>query len=349
MNMKNKGRVMVILAGILLFLMAARQYTYLQNQGKQISIRGKGSLISAKDLDRYYEQARENANAEETDSSKIPNVTLWNEKKDVEVSAGEYFTGSGYTLKEGYGDLEKLLPGHLKKGGYPEKNDTSGCAISNKGAITLFGSDQVIGKEITVLGKTYIIRGMIEWEEDCLWIQNPDAEGFQNIELVYSNRSPQTSDASRWMMQVGAGDSQAVITGSTYQAFGRLFLSLPVWVLWAALVRRVHYELWRKRQGNLRTVLKILFAAAVIIGTVVGIRYSFSFGGDFIPSRWSDFAFFQEKWKMLKETAESIQNLPYYAGDAALLSHSRQSAWLAFGAAAAMAAGIFTGQKRESK
>lgn len=339
----------MILAGILLFLMAARQYAYLQSREHQISIRGERSLIGAKDLDRYYEQAREETEAGNTDSSRIPNVTLWNEKKDVPVSSGEFFTGSGYTLEEGYGDLEKILPGHLKKGGYPGKNDTAGCAISQKGAITLFGSDQVIGKEITVQGKTYIIRGIIEWETDCLWIQNPDAEGFQNIEFVYSGRIPQTSEASQWLTKVGAGSPQAVITGSTYQAFGRLFLSLSFWVLWAALVGRVHRELQRKKDGNLKTILKILFAAAVLAGSVAGVRYSFSFGGDFIPSRWSDFAFFQEKWKMLKEAAQSIQNIPYYAGDAALLSHSRQSAWLAFGAAAAMAAGIFTGQKRESK
>lgn len=344
MNMKNKGRAVMVLAGILLFLMAVRQYAYLQSRENQISVRGEGPLIGAKDLDSYYEQTRE-----KTDSSAIPNVTLWNEKKEVPVSSGEFFTGSGYTLEEGYGDLDRILPGHLKKGGYPGINDTAGCAISQKGAITLFGSDQVIGKEITVQGKTYIIRGIIEWEKECLWIQNPDAEGFQNIELVYSGRIPQTSEASKWLMQVGAGNAQAVITGSTYQAFGKLLLSLPIWVLWAAFVRRVHYELRRKKQGNLKTVMKILFAAAVMIGTAVGIRYSFSFGNDFIPSRWSDFAFFQNKWKVLKEAAQSIQSRPYYAGDAAILFHSRMNAWMALGAAAFMMAGTFTGPKKELK
>lgn len=310
----------MVVAGCVFFFLSARQYSYIENRKNQISIRCEDALLTAKELEKYYEQQQSDEDA--------PDATLWNEKEDFNISAGEYFTGDGFTLAEGYGNLQKILPGHLLKGCYPGKEDTSGCAISRKGAVELFGNDKVIGKEITVEGKTYVIRGIVDWNEKYLWIQNPDARGFQNIELVYKDENPQVSDARQWVYQMGGGDIAAVLAGSSYRAFGRLILSLPLWVLWILLFRNLLKYTRKIQKKYLHTAAYFLVLALFVLGTAAGLRYSICFGPDYIPSRWSDFAFYQGKWEAVKTAAGEIQRLRSLPGDQELLSCSRTSAWM---------------------
>lgn len=326
----------MVIIGSVLFFLAVRQYFYIENRKNQISIRCENALLTANELEKYYEQQKSD--------KAVPEATLWNERKGISISAGEYFNGNGYTLAEGYGNLEKTLPGRLMTGTYPGKDDTSGCAISRKGAIELFGNEKVIGKEITVEGKKYIIRGVIDWNEKYLWIQNPDAQGFQNIELVYKEENPQVSDARQWVSQVGGGSISAVLAGSSYRAFGRLILSLPLWVLWIVLIRNL-FRLTRKIQrGYLNKTVYFIVLAVCILGTAAGIKYSISFGADYIPSRWSDFAFFQGKWESVKAAAKEIQSLRPLPGDQDLLSYSRMAAWMSAISAGLMATFFQTGR-----
>lgn len=319
--------------GSVLFFMAARQYSYIEDRKNQISIRCENALLTAKTLEKYYEQQSDKG---------VPDVTLWNEKKDININAGEYFTGNGFTLAEGYGDLEKILPGHLITGCYPGKEDTSGCAISRKGAVELFGNDKVAGKEITVEGKTYIIRGVIDWREQYLWIQNPAAQGFQNIELIYRDEIPQVSEARQWVAQVSGGRISAVLAGSSYRAFGRLILSVPLWVLWIVLLRQLFRYTRRIQKGYLHMAVYFMVFAVLVLGTAAGLRYSICFGTDYIPSRWSDFAFYQGKWESVRMAAKEIQSLQSLPGDQELLSHSRMAAWMSAASAGIMATSLRT-------
>lgn len=335
MSIKNKGRLVFIMIGSVLFCLALMQYSYIEGRMFQISVRCENALLTAQVLDNYYEQQQE-LNSGKVMKKTVPDVTLWNEIKGVSVNADEYFSGNGYTLAEGYGNLQRILPGHLIRGDYPGKNDTSGCAVSQKGAIELYGNDQVIGKELTLSGKTYIIRGIIDWDEKYLWVQNPDAKGFRNVELVYRNEIPQVSETRQWVAQMGGGAILAVLAGSSCRAYVRLFITFPLWVLWIVFLGNLFRAVKRIRKRYLKNAVYFIVITAGLFITAVGLKYSICFGTDYIPTRWSDFAFFQNKWESVKIAAKEIQRLPALPGDQELLAHSKSAVWLSAASAGIM-------------
>lgn len=335
MNIKNKGYLFFFFLGILLFFLSYRQYSHIEDRKNQISIRYKESQVTAKMVERYYENCREKLNTKILSDPSVPNVTLWNKLEGLKASSGDYYSEDGYTLIEGYGDLEKILPGRLMNGGYPGKNDTSGCAVSKAGAEALFGSSKVLGKEVTIQKKTYIIRAVIDFNEKYLWIQNPDASGFRNAELYYRGMPPQASDGTDWMMQIGA-HTQAVFTWNVYRAFHRFFLFLPIWVLWIVSIRWCSAKMKRIKSNKTRAAARVIMFFLTAAATAAMLRLCFTFGIDYIPASWSDFTFYQNKWKMLEETRKAVQSLPYFPQDAQMLKYSRSATLLSLGSAVCM-------------
>ena len=81
-----------------------------------------------------------------------------------------------------------------------------------------------------------------------------------------------------------------------YYAVVRFFYTLPGWALLLSFglnARRV--KMGKKRLWN-------VFSFAVTAGiAAVLLWYGCRFPGDFIPSRWSDFSFYAEKFRQVRE------------------------------------------------
>ena len=345
MTSKRKNiQIILLLFSIGLLMLSVAEYSYIHAGETIIHVRFEKNTVSAEQLDSYYEQIRGEKTAPEKKAGEIPEVTLWNMKDQIEAAAGEYFSEGGFSLIEGYGDLEKILPGQRIDGMYPSKGDNRGCAISDEGARALFGSSDVAGKTLTVNQEDYVIRGIIKEKRKMLWIQNPDAAGFSNIEMVYKSRTA-VSAAESWLSQQELGTPDTVLAGGDYSAFNFLFLTLPVWaiIIYGYIVLK--RQISRVEIVVLRNVLLAFWGIGLAALIFAGIRLSFRFSLDYIPKRWSDFSFYQGKAEQLVQSAQNIAGSKQLPGDAALIKHSRNSAYLAWGSLLFM--GAYLCRRRE--
>lgn len=318
-----------------LLLLGTMHYFYVGRTENQIRARYGENTVYAEKIEQYYEQQEDKKPGNKKSVQNIPDVTLWRLKEQEVLTSGEYFKAEGFTIIEGYGNLEKILPGQKTEGMYPPKGDTDGCAISDKGARELFGSSDVLGKEVSMDGKEYIIRGIIKDERKMLWIQNPDAEGFPYVEMSYQKKIS-ASAAEEWLVQQGYGKPEAVLAGCDYLAFNFLFLTLPVWVFAFGISRKLKNHIRNVRTSYFRTALFLIWGVGVAALVLVGIRLSFRFSLDYIPPKWSDFGFFSDKVTQLAKAAGNIARLEPLPGDTELIQHSKISAYYARGSLGCM-------------
>lgn len=320
----------LFLTGIVLLVLSAIQYAYVAGTDHVVRARFEGGTVLAAQLDDYYEQRGKADRSGKKQNGAIPYVTLWNMKEGIEVAAEEYTAEERFSLIEGYGNLEQILPGQKLEGMYPPKSDTEGCAVSDAGARALFGSSRVLGKVLHVDGREYIIRGIIKDVRNMLWIQNKAAEGFPYMEMEYPDKTS-ASEAMEWLEQQGFGVPAVILPGCDYSAFNFLFLTLPLWlvVLWlyAAVRRRINVA----EQKYVRAVLSAAWGIGLAVLIFAGIGYSFRFGLDYIPPKWSDFSFYGKKASALADMHTKLAQMKPLPGDAQLLNHSRHCAYLAWG------------------
>lgn len=345
MRKKIRLRQMVLfLSGVVLLVLSAVQYAYIAKTEHVVRARFEGGIVRAAQVDDYYEQHGKAVQGSKKQDGDIPYVTLWDMKEGIAVAAEGYVRQESFSLIEGYGNLEQILPGQRLEGMYPSKSDTEGCAVSDAGAKMLFGSSHVVRKKLYVDGREYIIRGIIEDSRNLLWIQNREAGGFPYMEMEYPDKTS-ASAAMEWLRQQEFGVPAVILPGGDYSAFNFLFLTLPLWlvVLWLyiAVRRRIHDVEKKYVRGLLAAVWGIGLAVLIL----AGIRYSFRFGLDYIPPRWSDFSFYSRKASELAGMHKNLAQMKPLPGDVQLLQHSRYSAYLAWGSLLVTAWAIASGRR----
>lgn len=345
MRKKIRLRQMVLfLAGGVLLVLSAVQYAYIAKTEHVVRARFEGGTVRAAQVDDYYEQHGKAVQGGKKQDGDIPYVTLWDMKEGIAVAAEGYVRQESFSLIEGYGNLEQILPGQRMEGMYPSKSDTEGCAVSDAGAKMLFGSSHVVGKKLYVDGREYIIRGIIEDSRNLLWIQNREAGGFPYMEMEYPDKTS-ASAAMEWLRQQEFGVPAVILPGGDYSAFNFLFLTLPLWlvVLWLyiAVRRRIH-DVEKK---YVRELLAAVWGIGLAVLILAGIRYSFRFGLDYIPPKWSDFSFYSRKASELAGMHKNLAQMKPLPGDVQLLQHSRYSAYLAWGSLLVTAWAIASGRR----
>lgn len=322
------SQIVLFLVSFVLLIFSAVQYLWIAGAKREIRVRFRDEVLRAGALDDYYEQRKD-----EKDTN-VPDITLWNLKEQVSVTAGDFFGADGFTLIEGYGNLEKIIPGRRLNGAYPPRSDTDGCALSDTGAKGLFGSSNVLGMKLNLLGREYIIRGIVEDKTPMLWIQNPQAV-FPYAEMTYQKQTA-ASVAEEWLMRQGYGEPEAMLAGCDYGAVNFLFITLPLWLFCIYLYLSLKTDIKKVRNSYLRYVLRFLWPVGLILLIFAGIRLSFRFSLDYIPARWSDFGFYGKKAAELANAAERIAGFKRLPGDAELIRHSKMSAYFAWGSLAFM-------------
>ncbi len=326
----KKSDVVILLTGVLFMFLSIQQYSYVKQQENQIRVRFDRTAMNAEQLDSYYRQQKDMESDSRKNTVESPDVTLWNRLPvPVSLESEEVFQADGFTMIEGYGDLGRIMPGRLVEGVYPPKGDIDGCAISTAGARAVFGSSDVIGMTVTAGEGEYRIRGIADSDDSLLWVQNPEAEGFSNIEMYYSMRMP-VSSAEEWLAQRGLESPAAVLPGSVYVSFNRLFMLLPLWAVFLYLSGAARYKIRLIPQKYRRILFTSVWYVILAILVILGIKYSFRFSLDYIPKQWSDFSFYGDKVDELKKAARSIADLEPFEGDRILTGASSKCAYFAW-------------------
>ena len=195
--------------------------------------------------------------------------------------------------------------------------DRKGCLIDAQTALALFGTREAAGQEITreftkegkSETKTYIIRKVLDIEEQTVLFQEEEETfPFTMINL----RIPESESADTYAQQffITYGFSVRSINNGWKQLAGALSLLLfPAFLI-------IQAAAYAKGKKEILVYWKWGYTAALAVMAAICIWVltdTLSLPADWIPTRWSDFSFFEEKiaqWRRSFELSLGISSEP---------------------------------------
>lgn len=296
------GKVIFLSLGILMWIMAILNQTYIRDYHGAVSIRYKEPVITARQMESILEGmvSREEYN--------IPEVTLWQRDEDIVITNEDNKASVTLSLVTVTGDMSKVYPQGLSYGGYLAREDYKGCVIDKGTAYELFGSENAVGLTISLNEKEYTIIGILQGVDvNTMIIQEEQqkaskAEGkkYSCMELAFSDTEDTRQVAETFILANGLGIPLSYIDGYSYQELSYFLIHFPLWfgalLLIIYFIRRVS-ALKGSRVLYFGGWLMIILLSALLINlTNVHIYYP----DTLLPTRWSDFDFWGNQWKLLK-------------------------------------------------
>ncbi len=264
-------------------------------------------------------------------------VTGWGQSLSEEIRAG---ATSGVTRVDviwldGNASLIWALP--QAEGQFPGPKDTIGCAIDSKTALKLFGSMNVIGKEVQIAGEQMTIRGVFTLPEGISAVSSDPGRGLAFCPAALAKESVRMTalefiprpgpgetakeQAEKWMNAAAMGAGGSMDDHRDTQELMALFTSLPgflfmglmlaelylmfialtkaIWLRWITLVGDRSVS---RRQLISPVILWCALTLALVITGVWAARlpaFGASIPASFLPTRWSDFSFWPKKAEQL--------------------------------------------------
>lgn len=226
----------------------------------------------------------------------------------------------------------------------PVREDVKGCVIDEKTAWELFGSSQVVGKEISCEGKIYIVRSVIPGKERIIAFQvqrdkkesqkesaeskqempdSPQERPFNRVTLSKPGDQSIYDLQTAWNNQYGL--SAAVLDTELMRGIsGVCLLLIPLSAcifFWMYLYHQYKIQdRWQGKAVAAGTALCLLVLFLIFLKKWVQIP------DDYIPTKWSDFSFWTSLWETKTEAAKLLIQIPKTDLDYRWISSFFQSA-----------------------
>lgn len=274
---------------------------YITEHYQSVSIRLKKAIISEEELIVALR------NEEIKKSGNIPYISAWNCLEEQTITNEELSLSYKVHFVEVYGDIKQVYPMELTVGNLLTPNDYEGCIIDNEVAYQLFGTVNPVGNRISYGNEHFYIRGIIKSPKPVFFRQIHDKEHtYSNIELVYSDDADGNKLANAFMEQNNLVDSYTILDGSF---FGRIFNSLyqvPAWFLCIYVLYQILRAIWKRRTIPLQVLILSLGFLSVWMVLKWVLDFRISIPEHLIPTKWSDFSFWTEKYKELRNQIDQI-------------------------------------------
>ena len=253
--------------------------------------------VSPAQVDKAQRRAMEDGRSE------LPALALWREERDMWVRDGERQAKGGVLYL--YGDGALVWPARFLHGGYPPAGDGERAAISSALADALWGGTEVVGRAVTLEGRTYHISGVFQGGEPLLLAQDAgDSETLYDHMVLLP--SPGGMDSGEAILN-GYGFPWTKLTDYPFYAWALTTLAfLPGLLLGLRLLLRL-----LRRGGLLRHSPELLAQYALpALGGMGLVLWAMGPGteipGRVIPTRWSDFSFWTQLAGELMDEVGSI-------------------------------------------
>ena len=246
--------------------------------------------------------------------------TFWREDRSV----AECDTGSAdCTAITFSGDGALAWNADFLEGTMPGVADTSGCALSDGLALSLFGSTGIIGMEVYINEGTWTVRGVFSEKQAVALLSAGDENqsvAWHAAELGESPENADRSAAEDFSFASGLGYPSTVIEGGIVVFFARLACFLSVAILAVFAIVLLIGRIPRRVRGF--AVFGVCVAVALMLPALLS-----QLPGWAIPDMWSDFS----HWASLSERFENglrdlLGKAPYLRDVEGKLLLLRQSA-----------------------
>lgn len=186
---------------------------------------------------------------------------------------------------------------HWQAEGFGEE-DWEGCLLSAAACQELFGSKAGIGNVICIDGREYVIRGIGDWKEPLAIIRPREGESIYASACI-GKRMLETKKGAAENFFMSSGLSGIFLEEDWMWVFAVCgLLSFPLVLGWDVLKRMKGLDKG-KEDGK---VLVIMMELLIFGAAVFWVSRHFFIPEDYVPGRWSDFSFWEEKWEVIWET-----------------------------------------------
>lgn len=225
--------------------------------------------------------------------------TIWGEKENARLLNKKYQRSSSATAVLVCNNPQLLFNGTAALA----PDDKTGCLIDEKTADELFGSTDVVGKQLEYMDRKLTVRGILKGVDDerQLVVMQADGED-QNLDSI-TIRIPEGSETETTVNEFlmrhaleGKIMDLDLLKGITRI----LILLLPVFFAFGIMINLLRYAREEKGQG---VSYYIWWGAVVVILiiTILGISRFITIPKEMIPTKWSDFDFWTNLWKKKEE------------------------------------------------
>lgn len=217
---------------------------------------------------------------------------LWEECEKEEVKSLSIGITEQLSVMEGYGETSLFLPMEFLSGSILQKGDNKGCLIDKNTAFALFGTTNATGNTVMWKEDEYIVRGVIDTVEEFMLVENKDLlKSYSNVEIKFIERKENCSAAqlaNNFLSENSLSGEGRVMDYGLIITWGRVLCLLP------ALLFSVHFILSRL---HLPRLAGVMLGLGAIFSILLIFQIPLSIPDDFIPNQWSDFSFYEEKFK----------------------------------------------------
>jgi hypothetical protein len=292
---------------------------YINENYQSVSIRMKKDEVTKHVLIRAME------NEMEKGTKDIPEITAWDRQEEAVIENQELYTKSKVHLIEVYGDIKQVYPMELTSGSIPAADDYRGCLIDENSAYELFHTSDAVGAFLSYQNKRYCIRGIVKSPDSlCIFQVLEENKAYSNLELVYEDKENGKKLAGEFMLQNGLSSSYTIIEGCFYAKLLELFYLVPAWFLGFALLIRFLKSLWKRRNLPLQVLALILLLAVVWTALRWLMEFQLYIPERLIPTKWSDFTFWTEKYSAFQSQRREIAFLTPNPKDVILIQSARR-------------------------
>ena len=301
-----------ILAAAALFLWCAGVFTARRagDSLHAVSARWASGGVSPAQLEARLDIFREDG------SQGLPVLTLWAQHASQSISIDED-TSAKMAVLELYGPAENLRADRYLSGGPPAKGSAKTCSLSEGAAFALWGGTNAVGQSLVWNGQDYAVQGVFAGEDALVVVQAlPESKTeFADMQIYIENGGRQAVE--EFLATTNFGSPQLLdmpVLGWALELLA--FLPALLIGLWLLARLLLHGLRLRGKPKELLYYIPAALAAAII--DLFLLSRMRPVPAALIPSRWSDFDYWETLAQNLSDCVETWLSMPR-AGDIELL------------------------------
>lgn len=259
----------------------------------------------------------------------IPKVTLWQKDENIRITQEELGTAVSVSFITVAGDMTRVYPDTLINGAYLSREDYYGCVIDENTAYELFHSLNVVGMNINLIDKEYIIRGVMKStgnrsmiiQDNNTGLGESDKKTYSCMELEFNDYQNAIPLAEKFVLTNGLNEPSDYINGYQYQIIGNCFVHIPLWICVMGIIIVLFRKVYALRASLLLSGMGYLGVIMISILLMKVTKIKIYYPASLIPNQWSDFDFWAAQWKRFMGLLQSRAGMIQY--DKEIILHKR--------------------------
>lgn len=307
---KKESMLIVCILLLLVFSGLSIYYgRYVKDNLSAVSARYETAVVTPKVILIAIENLGKDIKAE------VPEITLWNRLEKETIINKITELSADTNIIETYGDMSQVIPMTFIDGNYVYKDDQKGCVLDSETAYNLFGTTNAVNNIVVWKEKEYVVRGVARTKDTIMLVQiADDKHQYTNIEAVYRNRDKkyiidnQGQLLENLLILNGMPKPNIIMDGNFISGLLGAIYRLPIWIISLGIVLVLMKKTYRYRKSIFLCSVSGLAVLVVALLLIKITRLNIHIPSQLIPTKWSDFDFYVNRYKEVQENIQGMKN-----------------------------------------